>query len=106
MSKKYWETLPQGSVVLEAGSSVKFKTGGWRSMRTKWIEENCIQCMLCWMYCPDMSVKVTTVKNKKGEDIAERRDFDFDYCKGCGICALECPGKKGNKAIVMEEEGK
>jgi len=32
--------------------------------------------------------------------------FDYDHCKGCGICALECPGKKGVKAIVMEEEGK
>ena len=98
MSKKFWEELPQGSVVLEAGSSAKFKTGGWRSMRPVWIEENCIQCMFCWMYCPDMSVKVT--------DEGKRADFDYDYCKGCGICALECPGKKGNKAIVMEEEGK
>ena len=109
MSKKYWETLPQGSVVLEAGSSVKFKTGGWRSMRPKWIEENCIQCMFCWMYCPDMSVKVIIKeKEKDGQkvEVAERADFDFDYCKGCGICALECPGKKGKKAIVMEEEGK
>jgi pyruvate ferredoxin oxidoreductase delta subunit len=32
--------------------------------------------------------------------------IDYDYCKGCGICALECPGKKGQKALVMEEEGK
>jgi len=98
MSKKFWEELPQGSVVLEAGSSAKFKTGGWRSSRPKWIEENCIQCMFCWMYCPDMSVKVT--------EEGKRAEFDYDYCKGCGICALECPGKKGNKAIVMEEEGK
>jgi pyruvate ferredoxin oxidoreductase delta subunit len=45
-----------------------------------------------------MSVKV----NAEGK----REDFDYDYCKGCGICALECPGKKGQKAIVMEEEGK
>ncbi len=106
MSKKFWEELPQGAVVLEAGSSAKFKTGGWRSMRPKWIEENCIQCMLCWIYCPDMSVKVEIKKDKKGEDRAVRADFDFEYCKGCGICALECPGKKGKKAIVMEEEGK
>ena len=98
MSKKFWEELPQGSVVLEAGSSAKFKTGGWRSSRPKWIEENCIQCMFCWMYCPDMSVNVT--------EEGKSAEFDYDYCKGCGICALECPGKKGKKAIVMEEEGK
>jgi pyruvate ferredoxin oxidoreductase delta subunit len=97
MSKKYWEKLPQGSVVLEAGSSAKFKTGTWRSMRPKWIEENCIQCLFCWMFCPDMSV---TVKDGK------MTGFDYEYCKGCGICALECPGKKGKKAIVMEGEGK
>ncbi len=105
MNKKYWETLPQGAVVLEAGSSAKFKTGSWRSMRPKWIKENCIQCMFCWIYCPDMAVKVTAKETKNGNK-AERADFDYDYCKGCGICALECPGKKGNKAIVMEEEGK
>lgn len=105
MNKKYWETLPPGAVVLEAGSSVKFKTGSWRSMRPKWIKENCIQCMFCWIYCPDMAVKVIVKETKTGKK-AERADFDYDYCKGCGICALECPGKKGNKAIVMEEEGK
>jgi len=98
MSKKFWEKLPQGSVVLEAGSSVKFKTGGWRSMKPVWIEENCIQCMFCWVYCPDMAVKATSE--------GKRAEFDYDFCKGCGICALECPGKKGKKAIVMEEEGK
>jgi len=49
------------------------------------------------VYCPDMSVKV-----KDGK----REDFDYDYCKGCGICALECPGKKGKKAIELIEEGK
>jgi pyruvate ferredoxin oxidoreductase delta subunit len=97
MSKKYWEKLPQGSVVLEAGSSAKFKTGTWRSMRPKWVEENCIQCLFCWMFCPDMSVNV-----KDGK----MTGFNFEYCKGCGICALECPGKKGKKAIIMEEEGK
>ncbi len=93
---KKWNELVPGAVVLEAGSSLNFKTGSWRAFRPVWIEDNCIQCMKCWMFCPDMSVKVADGK---------RGDFNYDYCKGCGICALECPGKKGAKAIVMEEEG-
>ncbi len=94
---KTWREVTPGAVVTEAGSARKFETGSWRSFRPKWIKENCIQCMFCWVYCPDMSIK--TEDGKRGE-------FDYTYCKGCGLCALECPGKKGNKAIVMEEEGK
>ena len=97
MKEPLWKKLTPGSVVLEAGSAVKFKTGSWRAFRPKFIEENCIHCLFCWMLCPDMSVIV-----KDGK----MTGFDYDYCKGCGICAFECPGKKGNKAIVMEEEGK
>ena len=33
------------------------------------------------------------IKVKDGK----REEFDYDYCKGCGICALECPGKKEKK---------
>ena len=92
-----WKKIPPGMVILEPGSALKFKTGSWRAFKPRWIEENCIQCLLCWLYCPDNAIKV-----KDGK----RQDFDYDYCKGCGICATECPGKKGNKAIVMEEEVK
>ena len=98
MSKpKGWKELVPGSVVLEGGSAVKFKTGSWRAFRPVWKEENCIHCLFCWVYCPDMAVKV-----KDGK----MTGFDYDYCKGCGICELECPGKKGKKAIEMTEEGK
>jgi pyruvate ferredoxin oxidoreductase delta subunit len=97
MKPKGWKDLPPGAVVLEGGSAVRFKTGSWRAYRPLWIKENCIQCLLCWVYCPDMAIKV-----KDGK----REEFDYDYCKGCGICALECPGKKGKKAIEMTEEGK
>ncbi len=94
---KKWHELIPGAVILEAGSPVEFKTGSWRAFKPGWIEENCTQCLFCWLYCPDMAVKV-----EDGKMIG----FDYDYCKGCGLCARECPGKKGNKAIVMEEEGK
>jgi pyruvate ferredoxin oxidoreductase delta subunit len=97
MKQKGWKDLPPGSVILEGGSAVNFKTGSWRAFRPVWIEENCIQCLFCWIFCPDMSVKVKDSK---------MTGFNYDYCKGCGICALECPGKKGKTAIEMEEEGK
>jgi pyruvate ferredoxin oxidoreductase delta subunit len=94
--KKKWHELVPGAVILEGGSAKEFKTGSWRNFRPVWVEKNCIQCMYCWLFCPDMAVTV--------ED-GKMTGFDYDYCKGCGVCALECPGKKGNKAIVMEEEG-
>jgi len=96
MKLKGWKELKPGAVVTEPGSAQKFKTGSWRSFKPRWIEQNCIQCMFCWIYCPDMAI--TAKDGKRGE-------FNYFFCKGCGICALECPGKKGKKAIVMEEEG-
>ena len=69
MKPKGWKDLPPGSVVLEGGSAVKFKTGSWRAFKPIWLEENCIQCLLCWIYCPDMAIKV-----KDGK----RTEFDYD----------------------------
>jgi pyruvate ferredoxin oxidoreductase delta subunit len=94
---KKWNELVPGAIILDAGNAVQFKTGSWRAFRPQWTEENCIHCLFCWIYCPDMAVKT--------ED-GKMTGFDYDYCKGCGICARECPGKKGKKAIVMVEEGK
>ena len=33
-------------------------------------------------YCPDSSIPVKDCK---------RGDFDYDHCKGCGICVKACP---------------
>ena len=44
----------------------------------------CIECDNCLVFCPDMSVH----KNRP-EKFGYR--FDYDYCKGCGICFSECP---------------
>jgi Pyruvate/2-oxoacid:ferredoxin oxidoreductase delta subunit len=41
----------------------------------------CTSCDICYNYCPDLSVK------KKGQAY----EVDYDFCKGCAICAEECP---------------
>jgi pyruvate ferredoxin oxidoreductase delta subunit len=87
--------LPLGDV-LDAGTACQFITGGWRSERPVWNKEKCIQCMLCWVSCPDSSIEVTDGKVS---------GIDLEHCKGCGICAKECPVKPV-KAILMEAEKK
>ncbi len=88
---KSWKEIPIGSTVLEPGNISEYKTGGWRTFRPVIDHEKCIKCFLCWLYCPDESIVIT----EKGEF-----EVDLDYCKGCGICAKECP----KKAITMVRE--
>jgi 2-oxoacid:acceptor oxidoreductase delta subunit (pyruvate/2-ketoisovalerate family) len=45
---------------------------------------NCFSCDNCFGVCPDNAVI-------KLADPDEPYRFDYDYCKGCGICAAECP---------------
>jgi len=85
-----WKELPEGDI-LQGGTSLKFKTGNWRSEKPVHIPTKCINCLICWIVCPDSAVKV---KDGKFSHI------DYDYCKGCGICAYECP----KKAIEMKGE--
>ena len=44
---------------------------------------NCFECGNCYGVCPDNAV----IKLGPGK----RFEFNFDYCKGCGICVSECP---------------
>ena len=53
---------------------------------------NCFECDNCFGVCPDNAV------TKLGP--GRRYAFDYDFCKGCGICVEECPAG----AIVMEPE--
>lgn len=89
-----WRELPIGGVLPEAGSAAKYLSGDWRIERPIWSAEKCISCLACWAYCPDSSVLV----NEEGKMIG----IDMDHCKGCGICARECPPKV--KAIEMVPE--
>ena len=52
----------------------------------------CNQCDNCYLYCPDIAV----IREKNGE----LRHINYDYCKGCGLCAVECP----RNAMTLREE--
>jgi 2-oxoacid:acceptor oxidoreductase delta subunit (pyruvate/2-ketoisovalerate family) len=45
---------------------------------------NCFSCDNCYGVCPDNAVI-------KVDDPDEPYVIDYDFCKGCGICAVECP---------------
>ncbi|MGP1679217.1 MAG: NAD(P)-binding protein [Burkholderiales bacterium] len=53
---------------------------------------NCFECDNCYGVCPDNAV----IKLGPGK----RFEFNYDYCKGCGICVAECPCG----AITMVDE--
>ncbi|MBZ0092348.1 MAG: 4Fe-4S dicluster domain-containing protein, partial [Sulfuricellaceae bacterium] len=57
---------------------------------------NCFACDNCWTLCPDSAVLKTTEVASDGSHYV----FDYDYCKGCGLCAHECP----SSFIAMQEE--
>jgi len=75
------------------------KTGAWRTWRPIMHAEKCISCYICWKFCPDVSV---IVDDEEAETVPR---FDYDHCKGCGICAHECPKDAIEMVLEVEQEG-
>ncbi len=92
-----WKEARIAGIVTEAGSSVEYLTGAWRSLRPVHDMEQCTHCLICWVYCPDASIIV--------EDGRWVR-FDYDHCKGCGICAEVCPVNLKRPHAVTGQMGK
>jgi len=64
------------------GNSVTYITGTWRTMRPVRDVDQCTQCLICWIMCPESSITI-----EDGKVVG----FDYDHCKGCGICVEQCP---------------
>ena len=82
-----------------------------------WVEENCIQCNRCAYVCPHAVIRPIALtedelakapEGTKAIDMIGMPGMKFAMsvsaydCTGCGSCANVCPGKKGEKALVME----
>jgi pyruvate ferredoxin oxidoreductase delta subunit len=92
--KPGWRELPEGGLLVVPGSSEEYATGDWRTRRPVIDMDKCTQCLLCWVYCPDSSIVTADGKIV---------DVDLEHCKGCGICARECPPKVSAISMVPEE---
>ena len=83
-----------GPLISKPRTSLSNKTGSWRvEVRPKFLKKDCIACRMCLVICPEGCI------SESADGIFTP---DYSYCKGCGLCAEECPGE----AIEMKQEEK
>lgn len=83
----------------------------------EWRPENCIQCNFCSYVCPHAVIRPVVMTEEEARTAPEgtqtlqmngmpEKKFAVTVsvmdCTGCGSCANVCPGKKGEKALVMK----
>jgi len=79
---KDWRELSPGGAV-DPVDAEQPATGGWRTGTKPAVDlSRCVNCLLCWLYCPDSAVTL---------DGTTFTGFDYRYCKGCELCVDVCP---------------
>jgi len=68
------------------------KNAGWRTFKPLIKLDECVGCLRCYLVCPDGVISKTDDRKVK---------VDFDFCKGCGVCAHEC---KPNAIEMIKED--
>ena len=76
-----WQDLTEGMQIYGEKTSEEFNTGEWTSVQPVIDESKCIHCLMCVPDCPDSCIPV--IDGKRGA-------FDYNHCKGCGICVKSC----------------
>ncbi|MFC2095080.1 pyruvate:ferredoxin (flavodoxin) oxidoreductase [Candidatus Bipolaricaulota bacterium] len=112
----YEWTGPDGSFPV---ATTQYEKRGVAISVPEWVAENCIQCNQCAFVCPHATIRpfLVTEEEKAAapegfetlqamgpglEDYGFRMGIDPLDCQGCGNCADICPGKQGEKALVMK----
>ena len=70
-------------IIALPGAALANKTGSFANEIPVFKRGKCTGCHLCIYFCPEGAVY--------GDKKTKIYDYDSDYCKGCGICAEECP---------------
>lgn len=74
------------------------KNAGWRNQRPVIDGAACTLCLQCYLYCPDGTI--FKVRDEGGQTAG--LSIDYDFCKGCGVCARAC--RFGAIAMVDEAQ--
>jgi len=112
----YQWTGPDGSFPV---ATTQYEKRGVAINVPEWIADNCIQCNQCAFVCPHATIRPFLVTEEEENAAPDgfvtipgmgpgmdqygfRIQVDPLDCVGCGNCADICPGKKGEKALVMK----
>ncbi len=108
--------VPYADGEVPLGSSA-FEKRGIAIDVPEWRSENCIQCNFCSYVCPHACIRPVVLTEEEANNAPEGIKYinmtglnglyfamavSVLDCTGCGSCANVCPGKKGEKALVMQ----
>ncbi|MDE5587188.1 MAG: 4Fe-4S dicluster domain-containing protein, partial [Bacilli bacterium] len=119
-SLKVSEFLPYADGTYDSGLS-RLEKRSISDHGPSYINENCIQCNMCSFVCPHAVIRpflldeeeVKNAPESLKEQLLDANIKGYDYkftigislpdCTGCKLCVNICPGKKGKKALTMDD---